>query len=496
MSKAVADKLKRLRGGAAPRLLDLFSGCGGFTLGFQRAGCHPVGGVEVDADAAESYAWNFHQSDPQWKQRHGTPRDITKVQPATLVASLGLGSPVEKAVDIVVGGPPCPAYTRVGRAKLREIGKHPEAHLLDARAKLYERYLAYVRDLQPVALVMENVPDVLNFGGRNLGEIISAELETLGYVCRYTLLNAASYGVPQMRERFFLIGVRKEAEAEIVFPSPTHTVDFPVGYTGSRSVALKHVIGMGNDMRRYRPPPAASKHLPPAVSVRDAIGDLPCANGRAFKRSAQYLDGTLPAAPAGTTPFVAIMRGWPGFAATATLRDHVTRALSERDFRLFARMNGGDDYPAAIRLAEKLFMQRLATIKAPPGKHTTAWRTLRAGYVPPYDVTKFPNRWRKMEADAPARTLMAHLGKDGYSHIHYDNAQARTITVREAARLQSFPDGFVFKGTMNPAFRQIGNAVPPLLAFAVAQAVRQALGLNCGADEGSLERARQSSGVA
>jgi DNA (cytosine-5)-methyltransferase 1 len=73
-----------------------------------------------------------------------------------------------------------------------------------------------------------------------------------------------------------------------------------------------------------------------------------------------------------------------------------------------------------------------------------------------------------MEPDLPARTLMAHLGKDGYSHIHYDSSQARTISVREAARLQSFPDGFVFSGTMNPAFRQIGNAVPPLLAKAIA----------------------------
>nr|WP_278045735.1 DNA cytosine methyltransferase [Rhodocyclus gracilis] len=72
--------------------------------------------------------------------------------------------------------------------------------------------------------------------------------------------------------------------------------------------------------------------------------------------------------------------------------------------------------------------------------------------------------WR----DQPARTLLAHLGKDSYSHIHYDSAQARTISVREAARLQSFPDGFRFSGTMNPAFRQIGNAVPPLLAKAIA----------------------------
>jgi DNA (cytosine-5)-methyltransferase 1 len=80
-----------------------------------------------------------------------------------------------------------------------------------------------------------------------------------------------------------------------------------------------------------------------------------------------------------------------------------------------------------------------------------------------------------MEPDLPARTLMAHLGKDSYSHIHYDSAQARTISVREAARLQSFPDGFVFSGTMNPAFRQIGNAVPPLLAKAVAQTMHRTL---------------------
>jgi DNA (cytosine-5)-methyltransferase 1 len=80
-----------------------------------------------------------------------------------------------------------------------------------------------------------------------------------------------------------------------------------------------------------------------------------------------------------------------------------------------------------------------------------------------------------MEADEPARTLMAHIGKDTYSHIHYDCQQARTISVREAARLQSFPDGFRFSGTMNPAFRQIGNAVPPLLAYAVAAQILEGL---------------------
>ena len=95
--------------------------------------------------------------------------------------------------------------------------------------------------------------------------------------------------------------------------------------------------------------------------------------------------------------------------------------------------------------------------------------------VPPYRLDTFPNRWWKMRADYPSRTLMAHLGKDCYSHIHYDSAQARTISVREAARLQSFPDGFIFCGTMNPAFRQIGNAVPPLMAYALAMTIKESL---------------------
>src|SRR5207248_9231099 len=111
---------------------------------------------------------------------------------------------------------------------------------------------------------------------------------------------------------------------------------------------------------------------------------------------------------------------------------------------------------------------------------TTVWNELRASIVPPYDPGKFPNKWRKMEPDLPARTLMAHLGKDSYSHIHYDSLQARTISVREAARLQSFPDGFLFSGTMNPAFRQIGNAVPPLMAAKLAGVMMSAFkGVQC-----------------
>ena len=135
-------------------------------------------------------------------------------------------------------------------------------------------------------------------------------------------------------------------------------------------------------------------------------------------------------------------------------------------------MNPGDQYPEAYKHALDLFDERLDKLIQQgniikPG--TPEYEKLKREIVPPYDAYKFPNKWRKMEPDKPARTLMAHLGKDGYSHIHYDNTQARTISVREAARLQSFPDGFKFCGTMNPAFRQIGNAVPPLLSLALAR---------------------------
>src|SRR5262249_48462619 len=136
------------------------------------------------------------------------------------------------------------------------------------------------------------------------------------------------------------------------------------------------------------------------------------------------------------------------------------------------RMNAGDQYPEAYQHALDLFQERLVELAVEEGiwlkPGSRQYDELRKRTVPPYDPSKFPNKWRKMEANSPSRTLMAHLGKDGYSHIHYDSAQARTISVREAARLQSFPDGFSFEGTMNPAFRQIGNAVPPLLARAIA----------------------------
>ncbi|NWL80422.1 DNA cytosine methyltransferase [Pseudomonas taiwanensis] len=477
--EVILRKLARLQAGAKPRVLDLFAGCGGISLGFEAAGFDMRAAVEFDPDAARSHGLNFHGG----AEAHSQPIDITRTSPAELCARLGTGK-VSDAFDVVVGGPPCQAFARVGRSKLREIEDHPEAFIHDPRAQLYKKYLEYVDAFQPLAVLMENVPDILNHGGQNIAEETCEVLEAKGYVCGYTLLNAAFYGVPQMRERMFLIGYRRELRQQVSFPSPTHWLVLPPGYEGSRSVALKSLRGLFDDAHSYIEPPIATPDLPPAVTAEEALGDLPVINARELLAEGKIARGArrfdTPAGYSRNKPsaYATLMRTWPRHEASSEgPKDHVIRYLP-RDYELFARMNPGDQYPEAYAHAVEMFHERLEAAQA-AGKElaegSADYKALWDSIVPPYDASKFPNKWRKMWSNQPARTLMAHLGKDSYSHIHYDSKQARTISVREAARLQSFPDGFLFSGTMNPAFKQIGNAVPPLLAKALATQIMKAL---------------------
>jgi DNA (cytosine-5)-methyltransferase 1 len=180
--ETVRKKIARLRRGGKPRVLDLFAGCGGLSLGFQAAGFLLRAAVEFDPDAARSHGLNFHGGDP----RHSQARDITATRPEDLAAELELG-PVPDSVEVIVGGPPCQAFARVGRPKLREIDAHPQAFRHDPRARLYQEYLRYVTAFHPLAVLVENVPDVLNHGGQNIAEEICEVLAEKGYVCGYTL---------------------------------------------------------------------------------------------------------------------------------------------------------------------------------------------------------------------------------------------------------------------------------------------------------------------
>lgn len=480
-SSDYSAKIDRLGAGERPRVLDLFAGCGGISLGFDYECFEISAALELDPRAAQTHAANFHGSGPNAAE-HAEPRDITATSPEQLVAGLGFDRPVRECIDVIVGGPPCQSFARVGRAKLREVLEHPAAFRHDPRSSLYLRYLDYVDAFRPLALLVENVPDVINHGGHNVPHEMCEVLEELGYVARYTLLNAANYGVPQMRDRMFLLAYREEIGTVPTFPAPTHWVDLPKGYHGTRSVALKHERGRLQADSYYVEPPVAGAHLPPAVTARDAVGDLPPITkhlrGEMKKAPARFDELARYQAGDDYSAYVWRMRNWPDFEARSDgVLDHVIRYLP-RDYPIFARMEPGDQYPQAHAVALTMLAEeadRRAQAGNPVTPGTAAWGDLVRSIVPPYDPGKFPNKWRKMSADEPARTLMAHIGKDTYSHIHFDSDQARTISVREAARLQSFPDGFVFSGRMNAALRQIGNAVPPLMAAALAREIGTAL---------------------
>jgi DNA (cytosine-5)-methyltransferase 1 len=495
----ILRKLERLRSGAKPRVLDLFAGCGGISLGFEAAGFEMRASVEFDPDAARSHGLNFHSGAPA----HSQAIDITETTPEDLCDRMGLGG-TSDAFDVVVGGPPCQAFARVGRSKLREIEEHPEAFIHDPRAQLYKKYLEFVDTFQPLAVLMENVPDILNHGGQNIAEETCEVLAAKGYVCGYTLLNAAFYGVPQMRERMFLIAYRKELGVSVSFPMPTNWLVLPPGYEGSRSVALKTLRNLAGQAHSYVTPPAATMDLPPAVTAEDALADLPRIDARQLvatgklSRGARRFDTAAGYGRKKPSSYASLMRSWPGHeGASEGPNDHVIRYLP-RDYELFARMNEGDQYPQAYAHAVEMFHEKLTAArssgqKIPEG--SSKYKALWDSIVPPYDASKFPNKWRKIWRKQPARTLMAHLGKDSYSHIHYDSSQARTISVREAARLQSFPDGFRFSGTMNPAFKQIGNAVPPLMARALASHMLKTIRQNATEKETTDESHRTAEAV-
>lgn len=487
----ILRKIREIRHGRTPRILDLFAGCGGLSLGFHAAGFDISASVELDPIAALTHATNFFGNDFGIKfAQHATPRDITTTHPSQLIAELGISRAVENAVDVIVGGPPCQAFARVGRSKLREIARHPAAFLRDPRSNLYLRFLAYVRQMMPVVVLMENVPDCLNFGGHNVAEEVCEALEDIGYVCRYTMLNCVFYGVPQMRERMFLLGYHEALETEVSFPAPTHWIELPGGYHGSRCVALGSISktnGNGKhkpseyESNRYVTPPPKTGHVKRAVSAKEALSDLPPITAHlngGLRRGARRFDQLVGyCREVRPSSYASLMRKWPGYESSNGIWDHVIRYLP-RDYETFARMQPGDQYPEARIHAIARFQERIAALQEQGiivREGSTRYREEWDKIVPPYDHTKFPNKWRKMEADLPARTLMAHISKDTYSHIHYDDAQARTISVREAARLQSFPDGFVFKGTMNSAFRQIGNAVPPLMGVVLGAEVIRTL---------------------
>jgi DNA (cytosine-5)-methyltransferase 1 len=209
---------------------------------------------------------------------------------------------------------------------------------------------------------------MMNHGRHNIAKEVCEMLDDEGYKARYTLLNAARYGVPQMRERLFLIAYAAELGIAPQFPEPTHHVELPVGYTGVHAVALRTLdCGLSDRESHFTTPPPERPRLPSAITAREAIEDLPPITGhltghigrgaRRFVEVVPYRNGRP------LSPYASLMRSWPGFEGNGGATDHVIRYLP-RDYRLFRMMRPGDQYPEAHRLAVRLFERTVARLRA------------------------------------------------------------------------------------------------------------------------------------
>lgn len=373
-------------------LLDLFAGAGGFSLGFERAGFEP--GVMIDSCpmAVETLDVNFGH-----RKGLALERDLSDMSPIELERELRAAKR-DWRFDVIIGGPPCQGWSKVGRGKLRSLGYQIHDVFEDPRNRLYKSFLDFVGYFQPLVCVMENVPGMLSVRGVSIAEQVARNLENRGYNVSWKLLNAMNFGIPQIRERLFFVGIKREAGIHFKF-RPSHT--------------------------------ASGKRLFPEVTVREAIADLPVIrNGN---------------------------REW--------IRDRVRgKKLSAFTHRM---MNGSDQskvFDHVCRTHNKQDLEAFRLLKQGGWYRDLPKRLKR------YRDDIFEDKYKKLYWDRPSWCVTAHLSRDCYTHIH--PSQARTISIREAARLQSFPDCHYFAGCLGDKFRLIGNAVPPLLAEIIAEDVR------------------------
>lgn len=271
---------------------------------------------------------------------------------------------------------------------------------------------------------------------------------------------ASTHDVPQVRERVFVVAIKGDEGKEIKLPNPTHRNEVDV-----LTQHQKRFEGY-KQCQFFVEPNGTTDELKPWVTVGDAFSDLPEVFPTAdSKYKLVSLNIEYPYKTEAQNEYQKIMRTWYGKEGFGVSANAFRR--NTRDFPIFERMQQGDNYIAATKIAEELFYEEAKLFGYE--KDSEEYISLYNKMVPQYDKEKFENKWKKLDVTKPSHTLVAHLGKDTYSHIH--PIEPRGITVREAARLQSFPDDFFFDCSMGDAFKQIGNAVPPLLAYGVAKTV-------------------------
>lgn len=406
-------------------IIDLFSGAGGLTEGF-RHNYNIIGHVEKEQPASETL--KLRDAYYYLQQTNNTtlyydflnnriseselfshiPEDVLtrtineEINDETLEniferLDLILANEDDQEVTGVIGGPPCQAYSTIGRAL------NASKKATDGRIYLYRYYIDFLQRYNPTFFVFENVKGLLSFKDTDdelLFPKMQQEFRDAGYELDYKLINTANYGVPQSRERVIIFGS-----------------------TRNRPGLINNFFDNLNNLREE------------PVSVRDAFTGLPKLHSG--EENNQYTELTNP-----------LVEQSYRFNPAIPLTQNVSRPNRNNDLAIYrivadAKQNG-------INLKYNELAENLIT-----HRHTD----------------KFLDRYKALGWDIPSHTVVAHIAKDGHHYIHPDSRQNRSITVREAARLQGFPDDFYFETSRTSAFTQIGNAVPPILSKKIADTI-------------------------
>ncbi len=415
-------------------ILDLFSGAGGLSEGFFRVGSTFVGHVEADKYASDTLRtrtayWNLKKEnklsiyedyllknitrDELWEKANVTnSNDVinTKISNDTFdeitkTIKQNLKDKNLKKVDLIIGGPPCQAYSVVGRARMKD------SVTCDPRNFLYQYYVRFLETFKPKMFIFENVPGLLSAANGEHFENIKKAIEKAGYHMELDELIASDYGVLQARKRIIIVGWKKKKNKK------------------KKNYKYPNFEKIVHDYR-----------------VKDLLDDLPITapakiiEGKGVYRTKthQYLiDANIRES---------------GFDI---LTQHETRMHNKQDLEIYKEAIDSWDNDK-----KRLCYKELANKRPELISHK--------------NTTSFTNRFNVIKADEKAsHTILAHMAMDGHYYIHPDIKQLRSLSVREAARLQSFPDDFYFEGPRTAQFRQIGNAVPPKMAEQIAKKIKE-----------------------
>jgi DNA (cytosine-5)-methyltransferase 1 len=340
-------------------------------------------------------------------------RDVRDVDAASVRRRLGLK---KGELDLIAGGPPCQGFSINAPRRSSE----------DRRNHLFREYLRFVEEFKPRAVLIENVPGLVSFANGGTLDAIIKSLEELGYAADVQILYAPHYGVPQTRWRTIVIGLRDGGNPLSAFPDAKRDAPMRINFTSK--FGGRPIVAM-----------PGSLSLPPHTTVSDAISDLPALkNGELGAALKEY----------GSSPQNSYQQALR--AGSEGVRNHEAPRLS------------------AIN------MERLSYIPA-GGNWTDIPFTLLPKGMQAARRSDHTKRYGRVAPDGLASTILTKCDPHWGAYFHYE--QDRAFTIREAARIQSFPDTFIFTGSKVEQYEQVGNAVPPLLAAAVGQSISASLGV-------------------